>query len=126
MYQLGREEQDAVQRVIESKQLFRYRGGEGGETEQFELEWAEMVGVNHAIAVTSGTAALMCGLAGLGIGPGDEVIVPAYTWMATPMAALAVGIDNADVDPARDHQSDVACSDRLHCRADVLAAISSG
>jgi dTDP-4-amino-4,6-dideoxygalactose transaminase len=38
-----------------------------------------------------GTAALVCGLAGLGIGPGDEVIVPAYTWMATATAVLTVG-----------------------------------
>lgn len=91
MYQIGHEEAEAVRRVIESKQLFRYRGGEGGETDQFEAEWAARLGVSHATAVTSGTAALICGLVGLGIGPGDEVIVPAYTWMATAMAALAVG-----------------------------------
>ncbi|MFA6241258.1 MAG: DegT/DnrJ/EryC1/StrS family aminotransferase [Candidatus Hydrogenedentales bacterium] len=91
MFIMGREEAEAVRRVIESKQLFRYRGGEGGETDQFEAEWAAKIGVKHAVAVTSGTAALMCGLVGLGIGPGDEVIVPAYTWMATAMAPLSVG-----------------------------------
>ena len=91
MYVMGQEEVDAVSRVVASKQLFRYRGGEGGETDQFETEWAAKIGAEHAVAVTSGTAALMCGLAGLGIGPGDEVVVPAYTWMATAMAPLAVG-----------------------------------
>ncbi len=88
---MGREEAEAARRVIESKQLFRYRGGEGGETDQFEAEWAQYIGTAHALAVTSGTAALTCALVGIGIGPGDEVIVPAYTWIATPMAVLAAG-----------------------------------
>ncbi len=91
MYIIGKEEVDAVQRVIESRQLFRYRGGEGGESDTFEEEWREKIGTEYAIAVTSGTAALIMGLVGLGIGPGDEVIVPAYTYMATPLAPLAVG-----------------------------------
>lgn len=77
--------------MIESGQLFRYRGGEGGETDQFEAEWCAKIGVKHTTAVTSGTAALICGLVGMGIGPGDEVIVPAYTFMATANAVLAVG-----------------------------------
>lgn len=91
MYEIGQEEIEAVRRVIESGQLFRYRGGEGGETDHFEAEWAAAIGVKHAITVTSGTAALICGLAGLEIGPGDEVIVPAYTWIATAMAPIIVG-----------------------------------
>lgn len=91
MYQIGEEEVEAVRRVIESKQLFRYRGGEGGETDQLEAEWAARLGAKHALAVTSGTAALTCALAGMQIGPGDEVIVPAYTWIATPLAALTLG-----------------------------------
>jgi dTDP-4-amino-4,6-dideoxygalactose transaminase len=91
MYIIGQEEVDAVKRVIESKQLFRYRGGEGGESDSFEREWSEKIGAKYSIAVTSGTAALISGLVGMGIGPGDEVIVPAYTFMATPSAVLAVG-----------------------------------
>jgi dTDP-4-amino-4,6-dideoxygalactose transaminase len=91
MYIIGKEEVDAVQRVIESRQLFRYRGGEGGESDSFEREWSEKIGAKYTIALTSGTAALICGLVGLGIGPGDEVIVPGYTYMATPLAPLAVG-----------------------------------
>ncbi len=91
MYKIGKDEVEAVRRVIESGQLFRYRGGEGGETDQFETEWSATIGVKHSIAVTSGTAALICGLAGMGIGPGDEVIVPGYTFMATANAVLAAG-----------------------------------
>ena len=91
MYVIGQEEADAVRRVIESRQLFRYRGGEGGETDQFETEWAEKIGVKYALTVTSGTAGLMCALAGLGLELGDQVIVPAYTWMATAVAPLPFG-----------------------------------
>jgi len=91
MYIIGKEEVDAVQRVIESKQLFRYLGGAESESSKFEAEWAAKIGTEYAIAVTSGTAALITGLVGMGIGPGDEVIVPAYTFMATALAVLAVG-----------------------------------
>lgn len=91
MYIIGKEEIDAVKKVIESGQLFRYRGGEGGETDKFENEWSEKIGSKYTTAMTSGTAALICGLAGMGVGPGDEVIIPAYTFMATASACLAVG-----------------------------------
>ncbi len=91
MYAIGDAEIRAVRRVIASRQLFRYRGGEGGETDKFEAEFARKIGVRYATAMTSGTGALICGLAGMGIGPGDEVIVPAYTFMASALAAMAVG-----------------------------------
>jgi len=90
MYQIGEEEIEAVRRVIESKNLFRYQGG-SGEIEQFEKEWAAKIGTEYCLSVTSGTAALICGLVGLGLGPGDEVLVPAYTFIATALAPLAVG-----------------------------------
>ena len=91
MYIIGQEEADAVQRVIASKKLFRYLDGDASESGKFEAEWAAKIGVKHAVAVTSGTAALITALVGLGVGPGDEVIVPAYTFMATALAPLAVG-----------------------------------
>jgi len=91
MYEIGQEEIDAVARVIRSGQLFRYRGGEGGECDQCEQELAKKMGADHALLVTSGTVALISGLVGLGIGPGDEVIVPAYTWLASPGAVLHAG-----------------------------------
>jgi dTDP-4-amino-4,6-dideoxygalactose transaminase len=91
MYEIGKAEIEAVRKVIESGQLFRYRGGEGGWCDQFEQALAQKVGVSYAVSTSSGTGALMCALAGLEIGPGDEVIVPAYTFMASALAVLAVG-----------------------------------
>ncbi len=59
----------------------------------FEQEWAEFLGVKHCVAVGNGTIALMCALWGLGIEPGDEVIVPAVTFVATASAvALCRGV----------------------------------
>jgi dTDP-4-amino-4,6-dideoxygalactose transaminase len=91
MYLLGTEELEAVKRVIESGRLYRYPEDEISESKAFEREWSEKIRCEHAIVMSSGTAALICGLIGMGIGPGDEVIVPAYTFMATPLAVLAVG-----------------------------------
>ncbi len=86
-------EEQAVIDVLRAKRLFRFSGAEEGESkaDQFERAFASSVGTAHALAVTSGTAALVCGLQGIGIGPGDEVIVPAYTWMASATAVLTVG-----------------------------------
>jgi dTDP-4-amino-4,6-dideoxygalactose transaminase len=91
MYELGEKELRALATVIESRQTFRYRGGEGGFCDRFEAALCRKVGVSHAVAVSSGTAALICGLVGIGIRPGDEVIVPAYTFMATALAVTAAG-----------------------------------
>lgn len=92
MYKFGQEELEAIGRVLESGWLFRY-GGEGKtlrQVEQFEQRWAERMQVPYAVAVTSGTAALICALVGLGIGPGDEVIIPGYTFIATAAAVIEV------------------------------------
>jgi dTDP-4-amino-4,6-dideoxygalactose transaminase len=91
MHILGEEEVDAVRRVIESRRLYRYHEEHASESTAFEREWSEKIRCQHTIIMSSGTAALICGLVGMGIGPGDEVIVPAYTFMATPLAVLAVG-----------------------------------
>ncbi len=89
MYRIGTQEAQAVAQVIRSGKLFRYHAG--GQCEKFEQRYAEYVGVKHAGLTSSGTTALTAALAGLDIGPGDEVIVPAYTYMATAIAVLAVG-----------------------------------
>ncbi len=90
---IGLEEEQAILEVIRTKRLFRYYGpGQGpSQVEQLEGAFSKFMGSRYGVAVTSGTAALICGLAGLGIGPGDEVILPAYTWIATASAVLAVG-----------------------------------
>jgi dTDP-4-amino-4,6-dideoxygalactose transaminase len=94
MYRIGQEEVEAVQRVIASKVLFRRGNPDNGhqnEVIKFERELAQKIGVKYALCLTSGTSALICAMAGLGIGPGDEVIIPAYTYIATAQAVLSVG-----------------------------------
>jgi len=74
----------------------------GGEwLDRFEREWARYCGVDHAIGVANGTDAIELVLRGIGIGPGDEVIVPANTFIATPAAVVAIGATPrfVDVDP---------------------------
>ena len=89
MYIAGEEEIEAIARVIRSGALFRYR--EDSECERFERRYADHLGVSHFALSASGTYGLAAGLIGLGIGPGDEVIVPAHTYMATATAVLSVG-----------------------------------
>jgi len=91
MYECGKREIDAVAKVITSGQMFRYRGGEGGWCDKFERAFAKKMGARFALTTSSGTSGLICALIAAGVGPGDEVIVPAYTFMATPLAVLAVG-----------------------------------
>lgn len=90
---IGREEEEAVLEVIRSKRLFRYYGPTPGPSKVAELEkeFAAFMGAPYSLAVTSGSASLICALVGLGIGPGDEVIVPGYTWIASASAVLAAG-----------------------------------
>ena len=89
--EVGQEELAALAWVIESKNLFRYYGvGDGpDEVASFEREFAEVMGAKHALCLNAGSSALICALIGAGVGEGDEVIVPAYTWNATPNAVLA-------------------------------------
>jgi 8-amino-3,8-dideoxy-alpha-D-manno-octulosonate transaminase len=91
--ELGEEEVEAAARVIRSHNVFRYYGvGDGPhEVLDFEREFAAHMGSKHALCVNAGSSALICGLIGAGVGPGDEVIVPAYTWNATPNAVIATG-----------------------------------
>jgi 8-amino-3,8-dideoxy-alpha-D-manno-octulosonate transaminase len=90
---VGQEEEEAVLETLRSKRLFRHHGPGSTTSKVAELEQAfsAHMGARHALAVTSGTAALICGLQGVGVGPGDEVIIPAYTWIASATAVLAVG-----------------------------------
>jgi 8-amino-3,8-dideoxy-alpha-D-manno-octulosonate transaminase len=89
--ELGDEEAEAAARVIRSHNVFRYYGvGDGPhEAVDFEREFAAHMGARHALCVNAGSSALICGLIGAGLRPGDEVIVPAYTWNATPNAVIA-------------------------------------
>src|SRR4029078_3810168 len=74
----------------------------GPHVEKFERSLADDCGVKHAIGVSSGTDAILCSLMALGVGPGDEVIVPSFTFFATAGCVPRVG-GNAvfvDVEPS--------------------------
>jgi dTDP-4-amino-4,6-dideoxygalactose transaminase len=84
----------AVARVLESGWYLL-----GGELEAFEAEWATYVGAKHCIGVANGLEALSLSLRALGIGPGDEVIVPSNTYIATWLAVTHVGATVVPVEP---------------------------
>lgn len=90
MYRIGQEEIEAVARAILSRDFFKINGS-GREVLNFENEWKETVGTDYALLMTSGFGAMVSGLIGMGIGPGDEVIVPGYTYIASALAVTAVG-----------------------------------
>jgi len=83
----------AVDRVLRSGRLLL-----GPETEAFEDEFATFCGVRHAVAVASGTDALHLALVATGVGPGDEVILPAFTAVPTAAAVCAAGAVPVPVD----------------------------
>ena len=96
--QFGAEEKALVAAVIDSGFL-----NDGQLTTQFETRVAELLGCKHVVATTSGTIAIFLALAGVGVGPGDEVIVPDVTFIATANAVTLAGAKPilVDVDPLR-------------------------
>lgn len=94
---LGAEEIAAVNEVFQSGML-----AQGSITTKFENNFADYCGVLHATGVNSGTAALHMGLLALGIGPGDEVIVPSFTFIATATSVSMCGAKPVIVDVNKD------------------------
>ena len=86
-YLIGEEEKKNILEVIESGWLYRYgepdAAGFKAKVLQLEEELAAYTGSKYAVALSSGTAGLFCGMGALGIGPGDEVIVPGYGFIAS-------------------------------------------
>jgi perosamine synthetase len=93
---IGEAEIDAAVRVLRSGMVIQ-----GPEVAGFEQEFAELVGVEHAVAVNSGTSALHISLMALGFGPGDEIIVPSFSFAASANAVRLVGATPvfADIEP---------------------------
>ncbi len=89
MYKVGEAEIEALARVIRSGALFRY--GVGHECERFEQRYAAWLGVKHFALAASGSHALAAAMTGMGLGPGDEVLIPAHTYMATATSVLTAG-----------------------------------
>jgi len=93
---IGDEEKRAVLKVLDSGQL-----SQGPCVAAFERAFADLHGVRHGVATSSGTTALIAALMAHGIGPGDEVIVPSFSFFATASSVLCVGATPvfADIDP---------------------------
>jgi dTDP-4-amino-4,6-dideoxygalactose transaminase len=90
---LGAEEIAAVTEVLSSGMI-----AQGRKVAELEAQWAELVGVKHAIAMGNGTLALMSIFTGIGLEPGDEVITVAHTFAATANAILFTGATPVFVD----------------------------
>ncbi|MDX9979590.1 MAG: aminotransferase class I/II-fold pyridoxal phosphate-dependent enzyme, partial [Lentisphaeria bacterium] len=82
---LTQEDRDAVMAVFDSNIL---HGTSAPNAVALQREFAEFLGVKHCLVTNSGTSALHMAIAALGIGPGDEVIVPAFTYWSTAAAVL--------------------------------------
>lgn len=96
------EEADAVRRVLLSNRVNYWTGDEA---RQFEREFAAFAGTEHAVAVANGTVALELALRALGLGPGDEVVVPPRTFVASASAVINVGATPVFADIDRDSQN---------------------
>src|SRR4029077_18249490 len=96
--QFDESERRALNEVLESRVWWRTPGTK---TLEFESKFARFHGARHGVAVTNGTAALEVTMAALGVGPGDEVIVPDFSFVATASAVLFANALPvlADVDP---------------------------
>jgi len=103
-------ERKALTRVLESRVWWRTPGTR---TLAFEQEFASFHGAKHGIAVTNGTAALEVTMSALGIGPGDEVIIPDFTFVATASAVLYAGAVPVTVDVS----AETYCIDPLFTEA---------
>jgi dTDP-4-amino-4,6-dideoxygalactose transaminase len=94
---VGAAEVEAIAQVIASGTI-----AQGPRVAEFEERWASYVGTKHAVAVSNGTVALEAILAGLGIGPGDEVITVGHTFNATVGSILSTGATPVFVDVEAD------------------------
>ena len=114
--QFAKRDLERIRRVVENGPLSRPVAAAGsgtGECDRFEVSWGRYLGVQHVRMSGSGTAALYAGLIGLGVGPGDQVVVPAYGSISTSLAVLRCGAIPvlADVD-----QSLTLCPEDLERR----------
>ena len=88
----GEEEKKAVIEVLDRKSPYRYYGYDvANKVKSFETMFSEKIGSKYSLGVTSGTASIIVALKAAGIGPGDKVIVPACTFLASAGAVVMAG-----------------------------------
>lgn len=115
---LGEDEALAVADVVRSKWL-----SVGQKTAEFESDFAAFTGARHAVATSSATASLHLALLALGIGPGDEVLVPSYTFVASVNAIVYVGATPVFVDIGGPSDLNLDCADLAHKISERTKAI---
>ena len=118
--QIDNEIKDAIHAVLESGQYIL-----GLQVEAFEREFAEYIGISHAIGCGSGTDALVLAMRAYDIGPGDEVIVPSHTATATVAAVVMCGATPVFVDIEYDYYTLDASKvyDRFTSRTKAIIAV---
>ncbi len=99
-----------VTELLQNGKVCYWTGPKGME---FEEKWAKWIGAEMAISCTNGTAALHIAISSLGIGPGDEVIVPSYSFIASSFAVVQAGAIPVFADVTDDHTIDPACIESL-------------
>jgi dTDP-4-amino-4,6-dideoxygalactose transaminase len=115
---LGPEEMAAVAEILKSGWLSM-----GPKTQEFEAHFAHFLSVKHAFAVTNGTAALHIGCQVLGLSPGDEVLCPALTFVASANAILYTGARPVFVDINGPHNLNLSAADAARKVTDRTKAI---
>ena len=103
---IGEEEKAAVADVLSSGHLTDASHEGGKYVREFEGKLRKLLGVKHVVAVNSGTAALHSVLLALRVGPGDEVVIPSFTFVATANVVLACGAKPVFVDTKEDYNVD--------------------
>jgi dTDP-4-amino-4,6-dideoxygalactose transaminase len=116
-------DRDAVLRVLDSGIL---AGAGAPEITALEREYADYLGVTYCLATKSGTGALHCAAAAVGVQPGDEVIVPAYTFVASAMAMAHQGaqVVFADVDPRTYNLDPERLEERITERTTAVVSVA--
>jgi dTDP-4-amino-4,6-dideoxygalactose transaminase len=116
------DEIEAVAAVLRSGKV-NYWTGE--QSQEFEREFAEFIGVKYAVALANGTAALELALHALGIGPGDEVVVPCKTFIATASCVVRFGATPvvADIDPDSQNITAASIEKVLTSRTKAIIAV---
>jgi 8-amino-3,8-dideoxy-alpha-D-manno-octulosonate transaminase len=127
-YFLGEEELAAVASVLKARSPFRFYGHAlQGYADRLESAYCERLGRKHALAVNSGTSALSLAMSALGIGPGDEVLLPGYLWVSCLSAVVRAGAIPRLVDVDDTFCMDPADLERkigTHSRAVLLTHMS--
>lgn len=98
--------EETLEKVLEPLKTGRVNYWTGPKGMEFENRWAEWLGVPYAVSCTNGTAALHIALSGLEIGPGHEVIVPSYSFIASSFAVVQAGAIPVFCDVTEDHTID--------------------